>query len=57
MINIALVHNKLGEFEKAQGILENVIKKVDPRDHTAYNNLANILYEHGKNEQAALYDL
>ena len=31
-----------------------MIKRINPRDHDAINNLANIMHENGKFEQAAV---
>jgi tetratricopeptide (TPR) repeat protein len=50
MLNLALVHKKLGALDKAASLLDDIIKKVDPRDASAYNNLGNILHEQGKHE-------
>lgn len=54
MINLALVHKQLGDFDKAVSLLEKVIKLDGPKDTAAYNNLANIMFEQGKFEQAAI---
>ena len=50
MVNIAMVHKQMGSFEKATALLEEVINKINPRDHAAINNLANIMQEQGKHE-------
>jgi tetratricopeptide (TPR) repeat protein len=49
-----MVHKQLGDFEKAIPLLETIIKKMDPKDSQALNNLANILHEQGKFEPAAI---
>lgn len=54
MVNMAMVQKKMGQFEKATALLEEVINKINPRDHAAINNLANIMQEQGKHEQAAV---
>ena len=54
MVNLAIVHKQLGDFDKAIPLLEKVIKKIDPRDSAAINNLANIFHEQDKFEQAAI---
>jgi len=35
-------------------VLETILKKIDPKDSLAMNNLANILHEQGKYESAAI---
>jgi tetratricopeptide (TPR) repeat protein len=45
IINLALVNKKLGKFEKAIELLESVTQKLDPKDASAHNNLANIYSE------------
>jgi Flp pilus assembly protein TadD len=54
MVNMAMVQKHMGQFDKATALLEEVINKINPRDHAAINNMANILHEQGKHEQAAV---
>ena len=54
LLNQAIVYKQLGDFEKAVPVLETILKKIDPKDSLAMNNLANILHEQGKYESAAI---
>jgi Flp pilus assembly protein TadD len=48
------VNKKLNKYDKAIELLESVTKSIDPKDASAYNNLANIYCEQSKFEVAAL---
>lgn len=50
MVNMAMVQKRMGQFDKATALLEEVVTKIDPRDNAAINNLANIHHEQGKFE-------
>ena len=45
IINLALVNKKLGKYDKAIELLESVTQKLNSKDASALNNLANIYSE------------
>ena len=48
LMNLALVHKKQGNLDKALGFLQEIVTKIDPKDSAAIVNIGNIYAEQGK---------